>query len=64
MRLWASAKFAGLEIRLKSKNSPRGRRLENLDDMVWLRNESRREKGRRDISVSIGTLMRAMTGNV
>ena len=51
-------------MRLKSKNSLRGRRLENLEDKLWLRNESRREKEKRDISVSRGMLMRAMAGNV
>lgn len=60
MRLWASAKFAGLEIRLKSKNSLRDRRLENLEDRLWLRNESKREKEKRDVSASRGMLMRAI----
>ena len=56
MRDWASAKLAGLEKRLTSRNSEMGRRFANRVESDWERMlEKRSPKLNREVIASIGS---------
>ena len=57
--LWTSPKFAGLERRLRSKNSEIGLRLANLEVKDWDRTTSKRDpRFKREVRASSGILIR------